>query len=834
MSDETPLPENTPEHADTPADITPSPEPAPLPLQLPAGCRTLREIIAGSGISATQFRRIAIDLATSLAEHHEQGLTHGSLTPDSIVITPQGEALIVGFAQEPSETFDPQADLAAVGRILYELATGHAAPVAPSPADTAAEGADISRLPEELRPVVSRALAGSYQSARELSADLYAIGAHAPVAVHPPPEHRNYLLVVAAILLIAAVAAWWSRARSGGARASRHAVTVVWINNLSQDRSLGWLSRGLPDIITTGLEQVQGVEVISLERQVEALIHNNQKLGQLANYHVALDIARESGADLAVTGALLRDGPSRLRLDLRVQDTAGGRTRSEFKLYAENANDIARLADAAVKEVAGSILGSRAPSQWPVTSQFATSNPEALHHYLVAEEAIYGAVQPAVKEYEQAAILDPSFALAKFRLAELYCRAGGPRQCYEYLTITAKLQDHLPRRERLRLPLDFAALGGDPVARRHALENLLAAFPRDTEARNELSLLLSLSNNPSDAVKLVQQGLELDPDDFSLLNQMVYATAMAGDEAACKNASDRYIKLQPGDTNAFDTRGETLFILGRNEEALTVFRKLLEEKPDFGGYSSYQKIALILADQGSYEDAAAALNEYEAHASAEEQRVAPLYQARLAEAMGNAPAAMEGYLRGANALGLGGNTIAAGGMLMSLANVAILSAIDNKSDGAGNVARALAMVKTQKLLGDELPAQAWLQGALHDDAGARESLRQYFALRPWISQPRRDLLTGMVRVYSALLRHDNAAANEALKNMPSEAAPWLLYARGLAGDSPALRRALITGRALFLPPPLDWPSPFRQRLIREKLGMAEPTAKPSKSGTVHL
>ncbi len=738
----------------------------------PPDFRSLRDIIGGEGIAAAQFRRIALDLATALAEHHEQGITHGYLAPESVVITPEGQAQILGFGlAAPPEVFDPHPDLLALGRTLYELATGHPA----ASGDAGTDSLDLERLPAELRPVVSRALAGGYASARDLAADLYAMEPPRPTAaIHPIYDEapRKYLWVVAALVLVVALGMLWRRARSGGTRASRHAITVLFVSNLSQDSSLGWLSRGIPDLLTTGLQQIEGLEVISLDRQLEVLLRRNQQIGQLADPNLAIDVAREAGADLAVTGALQRDGPSRLRLDLRIQDTAGGRTRSTFKIVAENSGDISKLLDSALKDVAGALLDSSHPAKWPVLAQISTANADALRHYVLGQEAIFGNAPRAVQEFQEALRLDPNFALAQFRMAELFCRGGGPRQCYELLTKAGAQENRLPRLERLRLPLDFAQLGGDPAAQRRSLEKLLAAFPRDTSARNELSLLLSLSSEPAAAVQLVQQGLDLDPEDFSLLNQMVYATAMAGDNAAWRKASDRYIELHPSDHNALDTRGETLYILGNDDEALSTFRKLLEVEPDFTGYSSYQKIALILADQGVYEDAAAALNEYQAHASEEQQRLAPLYQARLAEAMGDPRAAMEGYLRGAEALGTSGRTVAAGDVLMSLANVAILSATENGADAAySNIARALSMVKSQKLLGEELPALAWLQAAMRDEAAARQSLQQYFALRPWIGAPRKELLTGAVRAYAALLRKDPAAAADILKQMPLDGAP---------------------------------------------------------------
>src|ERR1035438_8463313 len=122
---------------------------------VPPDFRSLREIIGGDGIAAAQFRKIAFDLATALAAHHEHGEPHGFLAPESVVVTQDGHARILGFGvQVPPEVFDPRPDLLALGRIFYELATGHPAP---SASDAGVDSADLERVPADLRPLVSRA-----------------------------------------------------------------------------------------------------------------------------------------------------------------------------------------------------------------------------------------------------------------------------------------------------------------------------------------------------------------------------------------------------------------------------------------------------------------------------------------------------------------------------------------------------------------------------------------------------------------------------------------------------------------------------------------------------
>lgn len=807
--------------------------------------QSLRDILRGSGISASQFRKIALDLAEALAESHERGVLHGFLTPESVAITPEGDALILGFGvnaapfPEPGAVielepapegvpfgvpfFDPQPDLQALGRILYEMATGHP----PSPLPSSSVDADL--LPLEVRPVIMRAMAGSYASARDIATDL-AQDLRVTSPVHFPPVHeprRSYLWVVAGLLLVTAAFVVWKRGRAP-VRVDRHAVTVVFFANLSQDQSLNWLARGIPEMLTVNLQQSSAMEVIPLDRQIETLVRRQQRLESLAEPSSALDVARDSGADFAVTGQVVRNGPSRLRLDVRVQETAGGRTRKTFSLDAGGVADIVKLMDQAALQVEDEVLG--AGKATPVSlAAVTTADVEAMSHLTTGREYARLALGPqAVKEFEEALRLDPSLSLANFELSQLYARAGDTARSYELMLKAGQKLSRLPRYEGIRWQVDLATLEGDPRKLNQALTSLVTAFPRDTAYRNSLALQLSLEHQAAKAVTLVKEGLALDPEDASLFNQAVYAAAMSGDAAATRKASDRYIEAYPSDMNALDTRGEAFYILGDYTEALKAFRDLARLKPDFGDYSTFTKISLLLAEQGSYDDALEEMQEYDRRASPEGQRFSTMYRARIAEAMGKYKTASVGYLSTAQLLGSMGQNEAAGEVLLSLANLAVLS--------GENIAGTLAVVRDQKLLGEELPATAWLQAMSHDTAGAERSLRQYGSTRPWLSPTRLSLLKAMAFGYGAVARNDSAGARAVLGSVPNEEYPWLEYLRGLAGDGDAAyRRALIAGRVLFLPSPLKAPSPLRQKLIRDKLGMKPELGDPKKeSQSIHV
>src|SRR5258708_22140517 len=107
-------------------------------------------------------------------------------------------------------------------------------------------------------------------------------------------------------------------------------------------------------MITLDLQQLPQVEVITPDRQVEALLRRDQKLADLAKPNNALDVARDAGADLAVTGAIMRDGASRLRIEVRAQDTSGGRAKT-FTLDTTGGADIVKVVDAMARRLAGDL-----------------------------------------------------------------------------------------------------------------------------------------------------------------------------------------------------------------------------------------------------------------------------------------------------------------------------------------------------------------------------------------------------------------------------------------------------------------------------------------------
>src|SRR5437868_6207326 len=93
-------------------------------------------------------------------------------------------------------------------------------------------------------------------------------------------------------------------------------------------------------------------------------------------------------------------------------------------------------------------------------------------------------------------------------------------------------------------------------ARAAALRRLLDEYPRDSEARGNLSQTLSNLGEEKESRRVLREGLQLDPNDETALNVESYSLARDGDLQGALRDNDRYAELRPGDPNPVDTRGD--------------------------------------------------------------------------------------------------------------------------------------------------------------------------------------------------------------------------------------------------------------------------------------
>ncbi len=570
------------------------------------------------------------------------------------------------------------------------------------------------------------------------------------------------------------MAAWFWAFRGRTSRPNvtqqHKSVAVLYFSNLSQDPSLNWLDNGLTDMLTTNLAQVKGLDVLSTER-VQSVAQRASKDGKSFDPAQAQQVARDAGADAYVTGALLKVGPTQLRLDVRVQDTGTGQILFSDKLDGQDVQSIFGMVDRLTASIAGNFLpASELPQRAPEIEQASTSNVEAYRHYQLGRDYQRRFLEAeAAREFGEALRLDPQFALAYMRLADVFFVDGVLRQSNEMIAKAEQLQSRLPRYEQLLLQALRAGRSRDLEAQMRASQDLMAEFPRDGDNRGTLATIQSVLGQPEQAREVYRQGLVLDPKDEELLNLESYDLAGWGDFNGALAANDRYLALRPTDPNPVDSRGDILFIAGRDDEAAAAYRKTTELKPDFSDFGDYLKLAIVYTDQKKHDMAEDAFRQFVQRTNPLLQLNVPGFQAHLQQARGDFEGALPNYRKAVTQLGHAGQYEAAGIFLEQFARLSLM---------LGQGPSALSFAQQQKLGGEELQAIAFLQTMTRNPTAAQQSLQRFVSTHPGVSARFTEIQKTINDAQAAMENNDGQTALNLAASIPDLQFPELLFLKG--------------------------------------------------------
>jgi serine/threonine-protein kinase len=599
---------------------------------------TLHVRIARERIAVDEAVDIASQIAKALAAAHAHGIVHRDLKPANVIIGVDGHVKVLDFGiarilavgstdstgKPPAETVsgagfigtagyaapeqmvssavDERADLYALGVVLFEMIGGRRPflgndRVQLASIKLASDAPPLSSTGQIVPPPLEHLVASLLQrdrdrrpaSAQEVLSELRTISGATATAMLPPVRARRSWKTAAAAAAVVALVGfglWGTRYFSGvpsGNASAPPVVAVLPLTNISGDPSRDFVAAGIAESLISSLAAVPSVTVLSRAAVNDAKLRTadtgalTKDLG--ATYLVEGSVQESSGT-LRVSLHLVRSDRS-----VAWGDIIEGKFEAIFELQSKLAM---ALTNALVVRVSASEL-ERINAQ-------PTSSPQALSAYwqgkaLLERADVKGNIDAAVSAFEQAAKLDPKFALAHTGLAEAYRQkyldVRDPiwaQQAIDEATNALALD---PNRAEVRYVLGLTLAGAGRLDEASAeLYRALALQPNYEDARTQLGQLFAAQGNIDAAIIEFRKAIALRPTSpapysamgVALVNAARYEDAVE----VLADAAERF----PDNARVYQQLGTAYQFLGNTAEAVANYRKALAIRPSAQAYSN--------------------------------------------------------------------------------------------------------------------------------------------------------------------------------------------------------------------------------------------------------
>ncbi len=180
--------------------------------------------------------------------------------------------------------------------------------------------------------------------------------------------------------------------------------------------------------------------------------------------------------------------------------------------------------------------------------------------------------------FEQAVAKDPTFALAYVGLANT---SGTTGEFVDATTHAVALADKVSEGERHLILALESGMKGDPAGNLKHLTDLVALFPNDERAHNQLGNLYFGRQEYTSAISHYVKATSINPSFSTPYNQMGYAYRFLEKFDEAEKAFKKYTELIPNDPNPYDSYAELLMKRGRFDESIKAYEKALSIDPNF-------------------------------------------------------------------------------------------------------------------------------------------------------------------------------------------------------------------------------------------------------------
>lgn len=527
-----------------------------LTMELLEGETLAERVARRQRLSVDEALPLVEQMAEGLQAAHDAGVVHRDFKAGNVMLAPLsggGERVVItdfGLARQAQATGQqastlaafvgtpaymapeqvegrpagPAADVYALGIVLYEMVTGER----PFRAETAVLEA-MKRLGESPTPPSRRApdLPAAWEEvilrclARQPGERFARVAdVAAALRIAPARSRRRVgwagLVAAATLAIVVGVGGWMAlRPRSsrepagagtspgGPAAPLRRCVAILGFHNVTGRPEAAWISTALGEMLSSELAAGESLRLVAGE--TVARLRADLRIpeaGALAADTLQA-IRQSTGADLVVVGAYLaapQDAGGKLRLDLRVQETATGESRDTL-IETGTEGDLPELATRVgaslrarlgVGSVPGETVGA-ARAEFP-------ANPEAARLYAVGIARLWAMDGMAARDHlARAAGIEPDHPMIHRALARAFSSIGQERLARDEARRAFETSSGLPREARLAIEADHWLLSGQPARAVEILRALRAFFPDRLDHGIRLADALLAAGQPADA-----------------------------------------------------------------------------------------------------------------------------------------------------------------------------------------------------------------------------------------------------------------------------------------------------------------------------------------------
>src|SRR5580704_4768355 len=365
------------------------------------------------------------------------------------------------------------------------------------------------------------------------------------------PQNRALVTLVAALAVtaisVAVYFAWTlfhgvqprmkpAISSTGSSPAPRRSIAVLGFRNLSGRPEEGWLSTALAEMLSTELEAgeklrlVSGEDIARTKRDLPLADADSLSRETLARLQKDLD------SDLIVLGSYTALGEkpgTRIRLDLRLQDTVAGETIADVAVVGSEADlfDMASQAGSRLREKLG--VEAISPVEAVSVRASSPSNREAARLYSEGLARLHVFDAPEARDLLQQAVrTDPKYSLAHSALAEAWSRLGYDKKAQQEARQAYDLSAHLSREERLVVEGRYRDIDHEYEKAIGVYRALFTLFPDNVDYGLKLAAVQTRGGKGHDALATVESLRKLAPpasDDPRIEFAEVQALNLLGD-----------------------------------------------------------------------------------------------------------------------------------------------------------------------------------------------------------------------------------------------------------------------------------------------------------------